>query len=143
MAGKLGAGVEGAGLAPGGQGALGLETGQCPPGFKVELRVCLSHGNTWAWCCTSFVSPGNPKLVLPGERGVEQCPSRTPSGGYAKVSVRGNDGAGMEMAEQCQRRLGNPHYLRQVGDDAGLVAALEEQLHAGAAGRAEIQGEVR
>ena len=39
---------------------------------------------------------------------------------------RGNDGVGMEMAEQCQRRLGNPLYLWQVGDDAGFVAALEE-----------------
>ena len=46
--------------------------------------------------------------------------------GYAKVSVRGNDGAGAGMAGNCQQGLGNPLYLWEVGDDAGLVAALEE-----------------
>ena len=41
----------------------GVKSGQFTPLFNGKLTVLCSHGNTLAWCCTSFVSLANPSSL--------------------------------------------------------------------------------
>ena len=40
-----------------------VKSGQFTPLFNGKLTILCSHGNTLAWCCTSFVSLANPSCI--------------------------------------------------------------------------------